>query len=688
MGRLRGSVLAPELVVGLLGTVVFIVWAAEGGGSRPTTWYPGALFLLGLLAVALFMWTRLGDAADPPNRTVVVAIALLGLYAAWNLLSITWADVKGDAWDGANRTVLYFTVFTLFAIPRWSPRTAALTVGVYAVGVAVVAGATMLDLTQATDPTLSFIAGSLAEPTGYHNATAALFLTAFFPAAFLASRREVHWALRGLLLAAAGLLVEMAIPAQSRGSAIVFPIALIVYIAFVPNRVRAVIALLPLGLVAGVAASSLLDIYTVIQEGGDVTGAVDAAGRSVWISLLVLFAGGCGLGLVDRRFEIPAAAQRWSARIAGGVAAIAAVAAVALALVAIGNPADWAQARWDDFSSGYGHEDFNASRFSGDLGSNRYDFWRVAVDEFESHPITGVGADNFAVDYLRERRSEEEPQHPHSLIMRVLAQAGLVGVGLFGGFLTVAVVAVFQARSLLRGGLARGLPAAALASAAYWFGHSAGDWLWVFPAITAPALALLAMTARLAEGGPVDASVVGGERRRRLSSGRRRAIGAAVAAAVLLLTASYLLPWGAAEDVDSATASWRADPDGAFDRLDRASDLNFLSDEPDVLAGAIAERLHDRDRMRTSFEAALDRNPYSWYSWLELGALDAVEGRETSARHRLAEAAKLNPRDELIRSVRASVRRGRPVSLRSIDQALLDRVCARVGATDATSFCG
>ena len=37
----------------------------------------------------------------------------------WSFLSIVWAQARGDAWDGANRALLYLTVFALFALLPW-----------------------------------------------------------------------------------------------------------------------------------------------------------------------------------------------------------------------------------------------------------------------------------------------------------------------------------------------------------------------------------------------------------------------------------------------------------------------------------------------------------------------------------------------------------------------------------------
>jgi hypothetical protein len=677
----------PELIVGTLGVGVFIVWGIDGGGSEPTSWYPGALFFLGLLAVALVtfvMRPRVGW--TPPSRAVLIALALLGAFAAWNLLSITWADVKGDAWDGANRTLLYFTVFAVCAIPTWRALSAAIILGLFAFGIACVAAGTMIDINSAADPALSFIGGNLIDPTGYHNSTAALFLVAFFPAAFLASRPEVPWPLRGVMLASAGVLVEMAIPAQSRGAAIVFPLGLILYFAVMPNRVRALVWVLPVGVTAALAAPSLLDIYSTIQDGGDLPDAVSQATSALLVSAAGLLLVGAAAAAIDKAADIPTGVQRQASRVAGVATAVAAVVAIVVALNATGDPVDWAQARWDDFKGGSEH-DFGSSRFTGDLGTNRYDFWRVGLDEFTDRPLTGVGSENFAVDYLRDRESAEEPQHPHSLEIRLLAQTGIVGSVLFAGFLVLVVWAIARVRRHAADRLTCGVAAVSLTVAAYWLLHASADWLWVFPAITAPALGFLAMAARLDDGPDGDDPAPPKEVKPRTRTPAQWAVAGVVGVALLFAAVSYVLPLVAAGDLDVAAAGWRADPEDAFDRLDQASDLNFLSDEPDVVAGAIAERLGNYRRMRVSFEEAIDRNPYNWYSLMELGALDAVEGDRTAALSRLRAAAELNPGEELIQGVLQDVQRGRPVRLRALDRALLGRVCARFGQTQATGFC-
>jgi hypothetical protein len=111
------------LGVGLVAVAVFLVWARGEGGYAPTVWYPGALVFL--VVAAVVSASRIGCLPRPLLR----AVMFFGIFTLWSFLSITWADAKGDAWDGANRTLLFFTVFTLFASLPWRPRGAALLLG-------------------------------------------------------------------------------------------------------------------------------------------------------------------------------------------------------------------------------------------------------------------------------------------------------------------------------------------------------------------------------------------------------------------------------------------------------------------------------------------------------------------------------------------------------------------------------
>ena len=147
--------------------------------------------------------------------------------------------------------------------------------------------------------------------------------------------------------------------------------------------------------------------------------------------------------------------------------------------------------------------------------------------------------------------------------------------------------------------LGAGLAAVSVVIFAYWLMHSSGDWFWTLPALSAPALAFLALAGRI--DAPRGNSGSRARGRSRSPASRRTLIAATAfvgAFAAAFATVSYMLPWAAARNVELAASSWSANPHLAFERLDRARNLNSLSSQPDLVAGAIAERLGDRTRMR------------------------------------------------------------------------------------------
>jgi O-Antigen ligase len=692
VARRRASKLAslidsPELIPGLLAVGVLVAWSVAQGGAATTASNPGALLIAGLLVVTGIAYRRLLRDLPLP---LLVALAALGAFVAWSFISIAWAGAKGDAWDGANRALLYFTVFALFAVPPWRARSAAIVLGVYSLAIATVGGVTVLSATGSAHPELYFVAGSFAEPTGYHNADAALFVLGFFPALFLASRRETPWPLRGVLMAAAGLLLELALLPQSRGAVVVFPIAAVLYLALVPGRVRTLVVALPVAAAVALAASPVLDVYPALGN-GDVGSALDRALHAMEVSCGALLVVGLALGLADQRLPVPERATRLVSRGVGAAAAIAAVVGVVVVIAVIGNPATWAKDRWQSFKQGYPEQGFSSSRLGGSLGSNRYDFWRVTTDEFSDMPLSGVGSANFAVGYLRDRRSGEEPTDPHSLPLATLAQTGIVGGLLFAAFGVSALLAAARVRWRTGTELGSALAAACVVVFGYWFLHSSGDWFWLLPALSAPGFAFLAIAARIdaprtPASGPVDVSFGGIKVSRGSSWVTRAGIGVGTIVAVFAAL-SYGLTWAAARDVELAASSWGANPHAAFDRLDQARKLNVLSAQPDLVAGAIAERLGERRRMRDSFTKALDRDSDNWYALLELGALDATEGKRAAALARLRQAHRLNPLEPVVGAALRGVEHGRAIPLRSIDRRLLNRICQRLGRTQDTKYC-
>jgi O-antigen ligase len=655
-------------------TIVTLVWlSASNGGFDGTTWYPGALIVLALVVIAAVTL----PAARVPKPVAIAVVALIA-YAAWSYLSIGWSAQKGDAWDGANRSLLYALVFALFALWRPRARPAAALLIVYSLGVAAVGLVELLRAASASDPSGLFSGGRFASPAGYMNANVALWFTAFWPCVALGSRRELRPWLRGLLVAAAVLLCGLAVLGQSRGWLFTAPVAVIAFVALVPGRARAV---LTLGLVlaaTGAVTGVLLDVYRADGTPG-FESAVSSAVRALVVAALLAGAVAAMLATADRR----ARPSRRREQAAGRALAVAAGVAVVIGLVvfvaAKGSPFTVVSNGWHDFKtkpSPYG----GASRFSGSLGTNRYDFWRVASNQFADSPLTGDGADNFQEAYLAARRSDEAPRYPHSLELRTLGQTGLVGTALLGvgigAALWAAVLAIRRRR-----GLGSVAAAAGAASFAYWLIHGSIDWFWEFPALGGAAFALLGLAAGLLPrpaGLPPEARVTRRGRAasataRRLRAGRAVAIGLALAALL-----SFAAPWLSEVEQNTAVGSWRTDAGDAFDTLDSAASLNPLSATPKLLAGSIALRLGRRADSERYFREAIARDPGDAYAHLELGALLAGRGSRAEAVATLERAARLDPRDDLTAGVLRRVRSGKKVDIAAVNRQLAAR-SARLG---------
>ena len=130
------------------------------------------------------------------------------------------------------------------------------------------------------------------------------------------------------------------------------------------------------------------------------------------------------LPLLDR-IELPIAVRR-----ALLVGAVVLIIGGVVAFAVRDDPAGRVHTGWHQFTQD-SNAASNGSHFVG-LGSTGTT-WRVGLGEFRQHPLLEVGSDNFAIPYVAEQRSGEQPLHPHSLWVRTLSQTGLVGAALPGG---------------------------------------------------------------------------------------------------------------------------------------------------------------------------------------------------------------------------------------------------------------
>lgn len=662
---------APTTVPALAAVALFVVWAANQAGYPLTHWAPGGLLVLALLAIA-FGFVR-GHAARMP-RAVLIALLALAAYTALSFLSILWAGVPGDAWEGADRTLLYLLVFALFACWPRQGASAGLLLCLWTLALIVLAAVTALHVNAAHGAALQAMlpGGRLEYPSGYPNANAAEWLMAFWPAALLARGERLPAPLRGVLAGGAVLLAEVALLSQSRGSLYATPVMLVLVFAFVPARVRTLALLVPIAVGVGAAAPATLAVGDHLRDGAVTTGAVHHA-------VLAMFAAAVGVGLVvslgafaESRSRLSGATRGRIHRTVATAALVLLVAGIAGGLAVAGNPVHRVKEAWHSFKSGYGTSSSNDRLVIG-LGSNRYDFYRVALDEFVAHPVLGIGADNFQQQYLIHGRSSETPHYPHSVELRTLSQTGLVGALLALAGLAGALIACWRAMRRADP-LGRYVAAAALAGFGYWVVHGSFDWFWEFAGLGAPAFALLGLACSLAPARtPAPARARGdasGEPARRLSK-LRPALAAFVAVAALAAVVSLGAPWLSRLQVQSAAKIWTQAPREAYARLSDAARLNPLSDEPYVVAGSIALRYEDLPRAEREFSRALGRDSGDAYATLELGAIASARGRQAQAVRLLERAVQLDPREPLTREALRTARSGKRVDIDALNRSIL-----------------
>lgn len=636
----------------LMCVAVLLAWAVGGGGYAPTEWYPGGLVIVALLAAVAVARMRQPSASP----VLAAAMGLLAAYGLVNVLSIAWAEVQGDAWEGGNRALVYVAIFAIFALTPWSADIGTLVLGAAAVGFGAVGLLVVGSAASATDPESFFVSARLAEPTGYPNAAAALYFVPMFAAVVLASRRELPAWARALLLGTGGTLLGLGLLPQSRASVVSAAATVVVLLIVARERLR---TLLAVALVAATATFFLpaflaVDLYDA-ESSADVVDSLADARNALVIVFAVLALLGFAWSWVDRHKPLPAAMLVRLNRVAV-FAAAALVAGVVLAAAVVAASGRLSEA-WEDFRNSEPEVAGTSSHFAAPLaGGNRYDIWRVALLQFQESPLVGDGADNFEADYLRERRSIDEPQHPHGLPFRVLGQTGIIGAVFLLGFIGVAGFAAISRARRPATPAGAGVALAGLGAFTFWLVHGTVDWLWEFPAVSGFALASVAL-----------ASAVNASHGRTLVAVRDRVVPAAVLAAAIAMAGSFLPPWLAERQVTRAGEIWREDPAAALEALERARELNPLSDRPDMLAGAIAGRTGRSERARAAFADALIRNPTSWYSRLELAVL-AYEREDTrTALRQIALGRASNPRDQVMREVERLMREDERVTLQDLD---------------------
>jgi hypothetical protein len=553
----------------------------------------------------------LAGATAIPRRAAVAALILLGMSACWAAVSLTWSPVPSLSRDEALLTAFYLLALALPLVSLTSApsRTAALGALTLVLGVFTIAVALRIGFSGGALSLFRY--GRIYFPITYANAQGALFALGLWPALMFATRERGSVVARSLGLGGAALFAAAAMLAQSKGTTLGVAASIVVLLVVSPLRVRLLPALAIVGAIDAVAFRPLTAPYR-----DQTLASVHTAGRTVLVAAIAGAVAGLVLALLDRRVTIGAERRRLVGRGLAALTAVAVLAGAGLFLRANPHPAAWTQAHWASFK----HFDPNAGGASHltALGSNRYDFWRVALIEWKRHPLEGCGARCFGPEYLVLGRSTETPARAHSLPLELLAEQGIVGfLLLFGALGTIAVLLVAGVRT------STFTATAALGAFVAWLAQTCVDWTWTFPALGVPLFALVGIGLAAEGRGALRPAVSRG----------------AGVVAVLIGALLFAPPWLAQHLVDDALHHDDPSALGWARRLDPISTAPLIAD---------AELVSNSHQQLSLLATAAKREPRVLQTQYFYGSVLLNTGHRADARRVFRHALTLDPGNPLV----------------------------------------
>jgi O-antigen ligase len=578
-----------------------------------------------------------------PTGLAAVAVAALLLYAVWALLSMTWAESADRALTEGDRWLLYGVFLLVVLLLLEQRRDGEVFLAAACAGVLGIAAYELVKMLGGDGQAL-FGGSRLLEPLGYTNALGGFFLLGFWPLVAVGERARLP-VLAGAAAAGASLLASLAVLTESRGTVLAFAASAGAVLLLVPGRNRRGWILLTLLAGLALAWGPLSDVTETLRP-NQFAPPEDAIRSAAERSLLVAVAVGAFWALASwavaaARARSPRLGRSLPRASTAALAAIA-VAAALTAVAAVGDPVGKVSDQYEAFTELKPAE--GSSRFTSG-GGNRYDYWRIAWNQFTDHPLNGVGAGNFDRTYFLERRTTEDVRQAHSIEMQALGDGGLVGAILLAAFFVAVFVGAWRrSRALTLGQPGIAVVAAALGTFTVWLGQTSVDWLHLIPGLTGIALGAAAILLLPLEPEPEPGR---GPRRRRIPLAATIAIIVAGVVAVVFVgrpTLALHLQTQAGEKVATQ-------PLQALDEVGESLSLNPASVQSYYVKAAALARLDAYLPARKALLEAVDREPHNYVSWALLGDLATRRGDVPAALRAYRRAAALNPRDSELRAL-------------------------------------
>jgi O-Antigen ligase len=635
------------MIVRLSSAVAVFLLALDGGSYSLVSRTTLAIGVWWTIVVALGL--ALLPLARPP-RHVFVTGGLLAGFAALTAASMAWAPSAEKAFIEFDRVSLYLGVYALTVLITTRATAAmvsdGIAIGIVGVGLLALGGRFFPDLLPAGELP-SFLPSAHARlnyPVNYWNGLAILVALAV-PLLLRAAVAAGSPFRRAFALSPLPALAAVVYLASSRGGVGVAFIAAAAFVVLTSHRWTVAAAVTVAGLGSAGAIAVLLARPELVDQPETTEAAAQGKSAAVLILLACTLTGGV-YGLGGRYLPRPR-------RIRPVVGWVAAIAVVVLLLAGIG--AVEPGKRFKEFKRPpteltLPQQDFVRTHLLSGGGSGRWQFWRSAVDQFETRPVLGRGAGSYEAWWAEHATFSHFIRDAHSLYLEVLGELGLVGFALIVAALGSGLVA-----AALRLGENRDQSSTLAGLTAAFLGYvvAAGiDWVWEVTVVSIVGAVLLGLVT-----GPATAKVPAAPiPSTRESVGRSRAriaaVGAALAAGWLLVCSQAipLLTHVKIRESESAAAHGRV-ADAAAAALS-ARDLQPWAASPYLQLALVEEQMGNVRDARSWIGEAIERDDADWRLWLVRARLETELGRVPEARRSLAHAVRLNPRSPLFAGLR------------------------------------
>jgi hypothetical protein len=636
----RGAVLeaarryGPTIAGYALPFLLVFYLAMRGGGYDP--------IVRGEIGIAVWWIVLLGAIVGVLpvariSRSGLVMLALIGAFAIWTALGVSWSESAERSAAEAGRVASYAGVLCLVIVAQGRD---AVRRAVWAVGAAIALVSVLALLSRlhsewfpANDAARVLPQGHrLNYPLNYWNGLATVIAIGI-PIVIVAASRARHILARALAAATVPAMALAAYYTLSRGGALEIAVALLMLVSLCPRRLQLVPTLLCTSAGTGLVLAAASQ-RSELTDG--LTGAIADSQASEMLALVIVACVGVGLlqtaiALAERHAVVRVPTVARSAVIKGlGAGAVACV----VAALALGGPGRLADG-WEQFKDPGSGPSETTQRFESASGNGRYQYWSSLVDAASAEPLSGIGPGTFEYWWARNGTRGGFTREAHSLYFESLGELGIPGLLLIAALILYVIwrgIAAARAADPER----RGLLAAATAGCAA-FAVAAGiDWVWELPVLPVCFLLLAAAIAARPKVAPATA-------------GRRGLVGRlALVAVSLAAVAVVAMPLAGESSVRESERLVRSSELGeALDAARTAQAIQPYAATPDLQEALILNRMGDLDGAAAAAREATADEPTNWRTWLVLSRLEHELGNADENVAAYNRARELNPRSPL-----------------------------------------